>query len=229
MDGHDPGQEFPAASAALAARVPIGDALRAANGRLDARLQAVFSRAPLAPACRKGCSICCRHLCVSARPYEVFAIAEYIGRRMDDDRQRDIAAAVSRQAAKRRAQTAAERQRTNEPCALLLDGACSVYPVRPGRCRMYHSTGLEACQAAFDRPGDPDRPIHVIAEAIDVAADSIDGFAAAVAGAGHDSAAYELSTALEEALEGPVPLKRFRKGKRAFLRAIVDTPEPEVG
>lgn len=41
------------------------------------------------------------------------------------------------------------------PCALL-DGAgrCTVYAVRPLRCRAFHSTDANACRAAFD--GDPD-------------------------------------------------------------------------
>jgi hypothetical protein len=43
-----------------------------------------------------------------------------------------------------------DRYYAHVPCALLVDGRCSVYSVRPLLCRGYLSTDREGCRAGFE-------------------------------------------------------------------------------
>jgi Fe-S-cluster containining protein len=88
-------------------------------------------------ACGNGCSWCC-HLHVDAKAPEIFLIADYV---------KDILAPAPEEidALKQRLTTVAARTEGLDPgrralakipCALLVDGRCSVYKVRPLACRV---------------------------------------------------------------------------------------------
>ena len=102
-------------------------------------------------ACQRGCSYCC-HGYVSASAPQIFAAAAAV--RAD---------ALTFEAACERIRALAgrvqglewrERIGLRQPCALLVDAACSIYGARPLACRGYVSLSLAACQRAFDTLSD---------------------------------------------------------------------------
>lgn len=77
--------------------------------------------------CRKGCSHCC-YQAVMISDWEAKRIAKFTGKRLADysgyDPRHDSAVEM--------------RERySGKPCSFLIDGACSIYPVRPVACRTH--------------------------------------------------------------------------------------------
>ena len=100
-------------------------------------------------ACGPGCDICCRQP-IPVTPLEFLVIRAQMRFRLAPD----IRARLERQ---HEEQCAAEPEPLRRPCPYLLDGACSVYAVRPLACRRYLVLGRpcapgETCTES--RPGD---------------------------------------------------------------------------
>jgi Fe-S-cluster containining protein len=100
-------------------------------------------------ACGKGCAYCC-HTYVSVLAPEVFRIASVI--------RTGAARRVSHETFEARAAETANkghdaRHGKQLPCALLVDGLCSVYQHRPMMCRKAASTAVDDCIATFNGSG----------------------------------------------------------------------------
>lgn len=101
-------------------------------------------------ACRSGCSWCC-HFDVDVTPAEAAAIAGVIRTWHPRDRRARIEALKQAQAAREGMDGPMDRYFARIPCALLVDGKCSVYAVRPLLCRGYLSSDKDECQRGFDQ------------------------------------------------------------------------------
>jgi Fe-S-cluster containining protein len=160
-------------------------------------------------ACKAGCAWCC-HTDVSASAPEVFRIAEHVAR---DHAPEARAALLERLAAyeKRMAGlTDVQRARTLEACPLLVEGRCSVHPVRPLKCRGYNSFSAEACEKNF-RDGATVPPVGTAQIAVHDAV--LDGHLSGLEGAGHRGEAVNLARALEVALTRPDAKERWLAGE----------------
>jgi Fe-S-cluster containining protein len=185
-------------------------------GRL-ADLQAeVVAEREITLACRRGCAYCC-HLRVEIRPHDAFVLAHHIATRFEPG-QRARAIARIEDNLRRVAPLSPEQHvRAGIPCALLEDGACSVYKARPVTCRKYHSVSVETCRSAFDDTSAPligeieDEQVRLAGNAVAL------GYAKGMEDAGYDAALYELHYALHKALTDPKAERRYRHGKRAFV------------
>ena len=100
----------------------------------------------VAVACTKGCSYCC-HTYVSAMAPEVFRVARAL--RADPQFEQKRPALLQRLQATS-GQSHEERLGRQRPCAMLVDGLCSVYAARPSVCRKTASTSLDDCIAVFN-------------------------------------------------------------------------------
>jgi hypothetical protein len=113
--------------------------------------------------------------------------------------------------------SAAEHVRAGIPCALLEEGACSVYDGRPATCRKYYSVSVETCRNAFHDTAAPltgeleDEEVRLAGNAVAL------GYAKGLDDAGYDAALYELHFALHKALTDPKAAKRYRQRKKAFV------------
>lgn len=118
----------------------------AASNRPGKRIRLILEAAdllvapalPLAP-CRKGCSHCC-HQAVTITEAEARKLAEVSGRNI---------AALPRDIV-----PSTDAELAGVPCPFLVDGACSVYAVRPLACRLLINLDRDAllCQIV---PGQP--------------------------------------------------------------------------
>ena len=109
----------------------------------------------------------------------------------------------------------------NIVCPLLQNGRCSIYAARPHSCRRHHSLDFAACQFTYDHPTDLEAPAAHDRELFRALTGTMREAAEAYARLGYDGTIYELGTALAEALESPSSWRRWRAGKKAFLRASV--------
>jgi hypothetical protein len=100
--------------------------------------------------CRAGCVSCC-YLMVSGPPFEIFAIARHL---------LDTRTPPELERLRERLREVAEvpldptlRARARMPCALLEDGRCTTYELRPSVCRMALSQSRAACEACLKDAG----------------------------------------------------------------------------
>jgi len=167
------------------------------------------------PACKAGCSYCC-HLMVEARAEEILQIADHIQSRMKADQRQAVRERITENAEKL-GQMSHERQLTaNLPCAFLQDGHCSIYEIRPIRCRTFHAADVSSCQKSFENPEDMEIRGTLIPELLYTGEAHVRGVRKAFEAAGYDNKVYELHMALEMALADSTPKRRYEKHKKAF-------------
>ncbi|MBL8523713.1 MAG: YkgJ family cysteine cluster protein [Betaproteobacteria bacterium] len=205
---------------ARARKVPDAAAARQQTVRMYGRLadlQAdIIRRYGVKTECERGCAYCC-HLRVEIRPHEAFVLANHIQNKLSVA-QREQALARIEENLKRISPLSAEQHiRAGIPCALLQDGACSVYEGRPATCRKYYSVSVDTCRAAFQDTAAPLRgPIED--DQVRLAGNAVAlGYAKGMEEAGLDAAQYELHFALHRALTNAKTEKRYRDGKKAFI------------
>jgi Fe-S-cluster containining protein len=116
-------------------------------GRLvDEENQLAKAKFPSYPAaCCKGCNFCC-HLPVEATVPEVLVIAEQLKRTFQPSGVEDLRKRMDEY------QASVARHPSGKGlalCPLNVDGACSIYEVRPTVCRSFNSTDAAACERAL--------------------------------------------------------------------------------
>lgn len=164
-------------------------------------------------ACRAGCDACC-HTPVGAQAHEVLLAARHIQTHFSPS---ELEAVIERAAAHRAAFAAlplAARAALRRPCPLLREEACSIYEARPESCRSHHSHDAAACRTNMEH-GD---------EALDVFIPGVRArmFAVmlaidqAVEECGFDERAYDLGSALHEALTNSLCAVRWTRREPAF-------------
>lgn len=191
-------------------------ALTASQQRLQHLSGLIASTASSKAACSAGCWYCC-HLKVDARAEEVFQIAEHVQTRFSAQRQQQVRDKVTENARQLSAMTREQQFSANLPCAFLQDGQCSIYEVRPIRCRTFHATDVASCKQAWEEPSNLQIQSALVPELLYTGEAHIKGSRQAFADAGYDSTVYELNAAMAMALSDSTPKRRFEKHKRAFV------------
>ncbi|VAW85447.1 hypothetical protein MNBD_GAMMA16-198 [hydrothermal vent metagenome] len=173
-------------------------------------------------ACKEGCTYCCRHLRVEVFLPEVFRIKNYLEKHCSKEELSNIKSVIATTA--KRAQNLSDQEHNTAriACPLLIDNNCSIYSVRPGMCRKYHSLEVDPCIKRYDEPTNETHG------AISVRGLSL-GVMSFLKGLHHslkkqklDGNTYELSQALDVVLNNPKAYAQWRQGKAIF------TPLPEV-
>ena len=185
-------------------------------GRLAALQRDVIARERVRVECERGCSYCC-HLRVEIRPHEAFALAHHVQTKLGADARARALARIERNLARIAGLAPQAHVRAGIPCALLEDGACSVYEARPAACRKYYSVSRSVCRDAFN---DTSAPLTgaIENETVRLAGNAVAlGHAKGLEEAGYDTQLYELHFALNRALADPKAEKRYRNRKRPFV------------
>lgn len=194
--------------------------LRRALGLFDQLNAQIIESSGLKLACCEGCSICC-WLRVDVYAHEVFLIAHHVRARFAQTEISELTARLALHSGKVLPLTPYEHATQNTVCPLLQNGRCSIYAVRPHSCRRHHSLDFAACQFTYDHPTDLEAPAPHDRDLFRTLTDAMRQGSEAYARLGFDDTIYELGTALAEALDTPSSWRRWRDGKKAFLRASV--------
>jgi Fe-S-cluster containining protein len=193
---------------------------RQAGQWADGLIEAFEAANPLPKpvACVPGCSYCC-HNQVEVTASEVFAIARVIGSYFPPPKQEVLKEKTLRLAAikvgKSQAELAAIRK--TQPCPLLAEDQCLVYPWRPLMCRAMHSLNREHCRTSFaagDLTAD-EYYLHRYVFPMSVSA----GLAQGLEAMGCQSPVLELSQALGQALLEPGLAEHWLAGEQVFSKS----------
>lgn len=173
-------------------------------------------------ACKAGCDACCHGL-VEVQAHEVLIAAQFIQLNFSPE---ELDAVIARTAAQRDAfanRSHAERTAQKRPCALLHQGACSIYKGRPEACRAHHSPDAAACRTNLElgreqidvyMPGLRGRMFAVML-----------GLDQGVEQAGFDDQAYDFGTALHEALTDSRCASRWTQRQATFSDACLESQD----
>ena len=101
-----------------------------------------------------------------------------------------------------------------------MDNQCSIYAVRPFKCRNFHATDAQACEESFKDPSNLSIESSFVETIAMFGNAHSQGFEGAIHNIGLDSRAYDFTTALLEIFAEPNTLKRFTRGKKTFIKAI---------
>jgi Fe-S-cluster containining protein len=216
-----------AIAAAAAAAANVADrAWAEARPAVEARKQPGF-------ACAAGCGWCC-HQQVALAPAEALAIARHVQQSFAPS---DLAALKARLAAldsQSRGRSVRERAQLKAPCAFLDNGRCSIYAVRPLRCRGVYSRNAEHCRWAMENPealfGQPDRhaaPGPYPVEPAKLMDSALTGLARALHDQGLPWEALELTAALRLALDAPDAADAYLAGQPVFAGAELPARESQ--
>lgn len=188
-------------------------ALRWGMNELDRTLAEAPARVRAAVACSAGCGYCCS-VPVDVQAHEVFFAAEHIQLNFSPA---GLAALIARTAGHRArvsVLTGDERARLMKPCPLLsAAGSCTIYEGRPEICRAHHASDATVC-AASTQPGEFER-VHIPELKARMFATML-GLDEAIEAAGFDDRAYDLGSALHEALTNSLCLVRWLRHQPAF-------------
>ncbi len=172
-------------------------------------------------ACKEGCTYCCKHFRIEVFLPEIFRIKNYLEKKFSTEALSNIKSAVAAAAERARDLSSQKHNNIRITCPLLIANTCSIYSVRPGMCRKYHSLDVESCIKSYE---EPDNPLH--------GALSVRGLSLGVMSflkSLHNSLkkkkldgnTYELSQALNIVLNNPKAYAQWCQGK------IIFTPLPE--
>ncbi len=216
----------------------MGQRLRSVSGPADMlaavgwglqKLEQTYTETPAKElakvACCAGCGICCS-VPVDVQAHEVFYTAEFIQLTFSPA---DLAGVIERTAARRASVAGLDeeaRSRLMQPCALLsAEGSCTVYAGRPEICRAHHSTNAGICAAHVADPDVDPSPDYIPVLRARMFAVML-GMDAAIEAAGYDDRAYDLGSALHEALTNSLCRVRWLQRERAFPESCLAFPHP---
>jgi Fe-S-cluster containining protein len=101
-----------------------------------------------------SCSFCC-YQWVRVLAHEIFVIIDYM-KSMEYNKRDQTIKRLQVYHEKTKAIPDCEKDRQNIPlaCPFLVDGRCSIYPVRPSNCRACHSSDSSYCERCINNPYD---------------------------------------------------------------------------
>jgi Fe-S-cluster containining protein len=172
-------------------------------------------------ACQRGCDHCCHTAEVNVTPLEAIRIADHIAESFNDEARLAVHDRI-RATAVDKLRHAPGGRNPNIPCPLLVNGACSVYSVRPLLCRGFNSYDVANC-IDWIRDGDADNPQssaiegYVHSQRVMVSASR--GFRHGLASRGLSPDMHELVAALKIAVDEPDAARRWLADEPLFRPA----------
>ncbi|NOY73553.1 MAG: YkgJ family cysteine cluster protein [Gammaproteobacteria bacterium] len=194
----------------------MSSAVHSVHQKIDLYFEQNTKKYNIKLACKEGCTYCCKHFLIEAFLPEIFRIKDYLEKKLSTEALSNIKLAVSETAERARGLSNQEYSSTRITCPLLITNTCSIYAVRPGMCRKYHSLDVESCIKSYK---EPDNPVH---GALSVRGLSL-GVMSFLKSLHHslkkknlDGNTYELSQALNVVLNNPKAYAQWCQGKIIF-------------
>ncbi|WP_282036658.1 YkgJ family cysteine cluster protein [Saccharicrinis aurantiacus] len=113
--------------------------------------RAIEQETPIA--CKKGCKWCC-YQPVYLTTNEALLIHEYMHQAFDESQRARLLTNAKQRLKKTKGLEEEKKQDISHACPFLIEGACSIYPVRPMSCRVYLSSDESSCKMKYDNPKD---------------------------------------------------------------------------
>jgi Fe-S-cluster containining protein len=169
------------------------------------------------PSCKVGCFWCC-YMRVKVTPLEVLCIVDYLHsclrpRELSEFRQRLAATDETT-----RGLNGYQRVCAKMICPLLVDGKCSVYPVRPIGCRVYHSLNVSDCEVPLD---DEERSVTIRNDISGLGMGIFAGLTEGLRAVGFRTRLLELIAGMRMAMDEPGLVRRWLAGDPAFVQAEI--------
>jgi len=191
------------------------EVVKASLTRMGAFFDTVCKDYDIVLPCKEACPYCC-YVRVEVSPPEVFYISNYIHRHFSEKEMSSLLKRIRNSAARARGLTSKQYARARIPCPLLADNKCSIYPARPGTCRILHSRDVDVCKKAYEDAENAEYdPIQNEGLRMGSVAFLV-GLKMAFERAKLDSGSYELSQALAVTLTNPKAYTAWLKGKKMF-------------
>jgi len=232
--------QFKALDALRAGRTPAGltAAAAIAGDAADAAWAearpAVEARRQPGFACAAGCAWCCYQQ-VAVAPAEAVAIVRHVLQKFPPPALAALKARLVALDERTRGVGVAGRAELKAPCAFLEDGRCTIYAVRPLRCRGVYSRDAGHCRWAMENPdqifGSPDRhakPGPYPVEPARIMDAALSGLARALRDQGLAWTALELTAAIRTALDTPDAAERYLAGEPVFREAELPSGDGRV-
>lgn len=209
----------------------VADAASLSDGKWDEIRPAIEARRQPNFACAAGCSWCC-HQQVALEPVEAIAIAHHLETNVPAEERAAVKLRIDSLAEQTRGMGNLAWARLKTPCAFLVDSKCSIYEVRPLRCRAVISRDAEHCRWAMEKPEEyfdhrerrlghgpyPVEPRHIVDAALT-------GLAVAERNFGLTWKTLTLMAALKTLLDQPDAAQRYLAGEPVFAGAVLPDDE----
>jgi Fe-S-cluster containining protein len=154
-------------------------------------------------ACAAGCVFCC-HQRVGVFAHEAVALLQHLRTHLPPVEAEEIERRILANARTIDGLAAEQHRTANLRCALLVEGRCSAYEVRPSACAGYHSLSRARCEYSYGHPeqiGTPRNSRPALAELQELGAALDSATEAALADAGLPATKAELHQTLRALLE----------------------------
>jgi Fe-S-cluster containining protein len=184
--------------------------------RHDQVVAAILKNSKTTIACQAGCSYCC-YLKVEVKPLEIIAITQYVEKKFHAKEIEAVIKQAKKNLAEFKHLDYTTQVATNQACPFLFNNNCSIYEVRPSKCRNNHATDAVLCKSCFDNPTDNSipssyyKPLHLAVNGL------VRGFESVLDEKGYDTTAYDINEAFIAAVENPKFKKRFFKSKKTIM------------
>lgn len=170
-------------------------ALSASQQRQDQMAGLIASSVSPGIACQAGCWYCC-HFMVEVRSEEALQIVDYVRANFASERASQVKEKIVENADALRGKTREQQMTANRQCAFLDGGKCSIYEVRPARCRTFHARDVAGCKQAYEEPANLKIPNTLVPELLHTGEAHLKGLRQAFTDAGYDDGIYEMNAAL---------------------------------
>lgn len=180
------------------------ETLYAAIDGLNDSVISLAKRQNMDVACFKGCHWCC-HQAVFANSYELHYLSEEIKKNFSSEELNGIIEKTEAKYAHTSKLNEDEILKYKAPCPLLIDGACSIYHVRPMACRIYLSTKLETCLEFYHHSDNETNYPALIYFPLRAGRMMNEGFSAALKEIGIETAEFKLEDGLRIVLKNDQP------------------------
>lgn len=169
------------------------------------------------PPCKTRCFLCC-YMQVRATPLEVLCIVDFLHTRLSPSELSKLRQRLTVTDETTRGLDSHQRACTKTVCPLLVDGKCSVYPVRPIACRVYHSLNLVDCEVPLD---DVERSVTIRPDISGLSMGISAGLTEGLRAVGLQTPLLELVAGLRTVMDEPESVKRWLSGEPAFEEAEI--------
>lgn len=212
-------REFEIAATDITSAKAALPALAKSMRRFDNLIAKAIDDSPTKPACKAGCSYCCYYK-VEVKAHELLLIHDHMQKHFAPATIAQVLDEAATNAELIRSLTPEQHLTRNIKCPLLVNNQCSVYQVRPYKCRNFHAVDVSGCEQSFNDPASMSITSGLI-ESVAMFGDAhSQGFEAAAARKGLDARSYDLNTGLLAVFSEKNAFKRFQQGKTTFPTAI---------